>query len=538
MDGRWPLPAIALALFLACDDTNPEVTNPEGPAAGAPQGGSDTDSGGSKGARAGSSGAGATSMTSNVGEGGAAAAAGSGGVDAGDAGSATSAGASAAGASGAVGVGDVAGAAGAIVAAGGAGGASEVSAGSAAGATGIAGAAGAGGDSGCGAASTPPPTLCDGKLEFAIDHVAAGNDPYSIVSGYLNCDANLDLVVTNVNNNYGSVSVLLGNGDGTFEPAVNYSVGGYMPRSMAIGRFDGDDDLDLVVMSYGGMGAILSSVPGNGDGTFGLATAYGLYDGILYPTSGLEAGDFDEDGHQDLAVTNLNSSDRGYVTVLFGNSTGYFARPDVWYGYNYDGTGFVIADYFDADSHLDLAWTNIAGGVSLYANEPGELGTFSSLDGIPFQGVMPRGLSSGDFDKDGDVDLVTVTSNGTDPGNQAAVSLNNGDGTFAEVVNYPSGVNPTGVISADFSGDGQLDLAVGHMMSNLQGTELGLLLGMGDGTFKEVTQYPASDVKPLQVSGPRTLTSGDFDNDGNLDIAMANVDGDDVTIFRRTGCEL
>ena len=127
----------------------------------------------------------------------------------------------------------------------------------------------------------------------------------------INGDGKLDVVAVNSSNH---VSVALGNGDGTFQPAVNYQVG-EMPSAVAIADFDGDGTLDLAVsnLSLNAAGS-LSFLAGKGDGTFRPAVTV---DAGTFPSSTI-TGDFNSDGRTDLVLIN------GYLSpALVLLSTGH-----------------------------------------------------------------------------------------------------------------------------------------------------------------------------------------------------------------------
>src|SRR5437899_2425683 len=145
---------------------------------------------------------------------------------------------------------------------------------------------------------------------------AVGANPVSAAVGDFNGDGHLDLAVANGGTNRtpaGTVSILLGKGDGTFGAAQSYAIGNN-PTAVAVGDFDGDGHLDLAVTnggSYPNYQGSVSVLLGKGDGTFGVAKSYatGSY------SVAVAVGDFNGDRLPDLAVAN---SDSGTVTVVLG----------------------------------------------------------------------------------------------------------------------------------------------------------------------------------------------------------------------------
>lgn len=172
----------------------------------------------------------------------------------------------------------------------------------------------------------------DGTFKAPIAYETGGVLGTSVAIADLNGDGHPDLVVTDVCQYLsdcwrGIVSVLLGKGNGTFMPATSYAAGGYYASSVAIADVNGDGHLDLVVASQcynTGCSPFLSGpvsvMLGNGDGTFQDAVGYGS--GGEYPVS-VAIADVNGDGHPDLAVVNQNDQ----VGVLLGNGDGSFSRP-------------------------------------------------------------------------------------------------------------------------------------------------------------------------------------------------------------------
>ena len=156
----------------------------------------------------------------------------------------------------------------------------------------------------------------NGTFKPAVN-LATGRNPQQIALGDFDRNGTLDVIA--VNRGAGSVSVLLGNGAGSFVPAVNYAVGssGSLPYSLAVGDFNGDGISDLAVTLQSGAG--LSILLGRGDGTFAPA--------VPYPTgnfsSSIVAADFNHDGKTDLAVdgndlagTEMAPSRRPFISAV------------------------------------------------------------------------------------------------------------------------------------------------------------------------------------------------------------------------------
>lgn len=236
----------------------------------------------------------------------------------------------------------------------------------------------------------------------------------------LNGDGKMDIVVPN-SIDVGTVSILLGNGDGTLKAHVDYPSGGRGPLWVGVGDLNGDGSLDLVVSNFNryGSSSTVSVLLGKGDGTFSVGGSYTTgpdpHEGVL--------ADFNGDGKLDLALTIQDSRN---IWVFLGNGDGTF-QPYVSFA-------------------------------------------------TPFG---PTNLIAGDFNDDGKLDLATANSGFGTPGDTVSLLLGNGDGTFRAPVNYGTGVIPTEATLADFNGDGRLDLATANASDNtvsvlLQATTLGL----------------------------------------------------------------
>src|ERR1035437_3974053 len=138
-------------------------------------------------------------------------------------------------------------------------------------------------------------------------------------------------------------------------------------------------------------------------------------------------------------------------------------------------------------------------------------------------GNEPSSSATADFNGDGKLDIVITNYNGGGSGATFSVFLGNGDGTFQPRIDFPTATQPTSVVVGDFNGDGKLDLAI----ADLAEMTVSIYLGNGDGTFQFNAAYPVA-------SGPYSLAVGDFNGDGILDIA-ARVKGTTVSILMGNG---
>jgi hypothetical protein len=332
----------------------------------------------------------------------------------------------------------------------------------------------------------------DGTFQPAKTVVAGIAGP--LVAGDFDGDGRLDLAVAGSYFNHsvykvGAVSVLLGNGDGTFKPQVTYAVASY-PDVIVAADFAGNGRLDLAVGSEDAGSSSLSVLLGNGDGTFQPAVSYAL---STQPNAIL-AGDFTGDGRLDLAVVSIGTQ------LLVGNGDGTF-QPAVTVSTLEDDD--LVAGDFNGDRRLDLAVVGYENGSEAISVLLGNgNGTFQS----PEQNAVGSGASAivaGDFTGDGRTDLATADFFS----NTVSVLLGNGDGTFQPAREYSVGRSPISIVAGDFNGDGRIDIAV----SDSDGVQV--LLGNGDGTFQPATTVAAGIIG--------SLVDGDFNGDGKLDLAVA-----------------
>ena len=400
-----------------------------------------------------------------------------------------------------------------------------------------------------------------------------GSQPHSLALGDLNGDGKPDLVVaneTNFTNVPSTVSVLLGNGNGTFQAQQTFGTGP-QPHAVALGDLNGDGKLDLAVVN--GSGNTVSVLLGNGNGTFQPQHPFATGS---FPYS-LALGDLNGDGKPDLAVVNRNNY--AGVSLLLGNAGSFtgqvyivntvapfvesinrsnpagpttnassvsftvvFSEPVI--GVNptdfqlaTSGTvGHTLTQVTPGSSSVyTVTVSGITGdgvlGLNLVDN-----GSIRSLLGSPliqqnapasFQGQQtfatgpqPASVGLGDVNGDSKPDLAVANLSS----NTVGVLLGNGNGTFQPQQTFPTGNQPDSVVAGDVNGDGNLDLLVANDGSNT----VSVLFGNGNGTF-QTQQTFATGIQPDSVA------VGDMNGDGNLDLVVLNNGSDTVGVLLGNG---
>jgi hypothetical protein len=258
---------------------------------------------------------------------------------------------------------------------------------------------------------------------------------------------------------------------------------------------------------------------GGSAGSFALLTTYVTASTPAQPLPvglapwSVAAGDFNRDGHADLAVANFYD---GSVSVYLGTGDGTFGPPQL-FGTD-TGTAAITAIDLNGDGKLDLVTTDFFENTVSVLIGNGD-GTFQGNNEYA-AGTDPTSLAVGDFTGSGKPDLA-VADYGS---NSVTILTNYGDGSFTATARYAVGANPYGVVAGDFTGNGKLDLAIANSGSN----NLSILLGHGDGTFQSGTTVAVGQQ-------PRALAAGDFNRDGKLDLAVANYGSNTLSILRGNG---
>ena len=322
--------------------------------------------------------------------------------------------------------------------------------------------------------------------------LTVGSSPSALTAVDLNNDGFVDLAVSNAGSN--TISVLLGNGDGTFAAHVDYATGA-APMAVAVGDFNQDGILDLVTANQ--TDNTVSIFLGAGGGVFQQQTVYATGN---HPNAVIVA-DLNGDGNLDLAVT--NEADNS-VSILFGNGDGTFAgHLDYPVGQAPDA---LAAGDFNGDGKLDLAVANgitPGGSVSILLNH----GDGSYLPGVQYATGDSVSVVTGDFNGDGQLDFAAANF----LAESLSVYTGKGNGAFTLGPNQTTRLapNPIGLVMGDVNSDGTLEL----MLGGNSGIGASALSNNNAASFAPLLQYGG-------VTGTTAIGAGDFNNDGSIDMAL------------------
>jgi hypothetical protein len=373
------------------------------------------------------------------------------------------------------------------------------------------------------AATQTPTASAPNSSVLPVTTVTTGTNPDFVATADFNEDNFQDFVVANFTD--GTLSVFLGNSltPGTFQAPSTVTVGAG-PAWISTGFFNVKNDttntvVDLAVANQ--TAGTVSILHGNGDGTFTAEPTLTLPSGAG-PTA-IAVGDFNDDGFPDLAVVNKNANT---VSIFLGNGDETFQVPTTLVTGN--APTAIVAQAFNpnAPAIIDLAVTNSTDNTLQIFLGNGK-GAFTN--GVTYDtGVTPVYVASADVNLDGNLDLVVADSGApttaNSVGNSVSVFLGNGDGTFilpgSTRLDFPAGTTPTAFVIADFNDDGIPDLIVTASGDNA----VALLIGASGGLFDAPIEVPVGTT-------PDSIATADFNGDGLPDVVVSNFGSNTASII-------
>lgn len=335
----------------------------------------------------------------------------------------------------------------------------------------------------------------------------SGND--SLIHLDLNNDSYSDFISTDDSGPRNGFSIILSNGDGTFNEEVFYSTEERGANSIIGEDINNDNITDLIVITsnyYNDCNLVIYI--GNNDGVFTKGNSYQLTDSIN--VGDFTTGDFNKDSNTDVVINNY---------ILFGNGDGTFDEAVLYTELDLN-QGYSVKSFdFNQDDNLDVVIINTQ-SPNIYILFGNGDGTFLEPT-VYLVGISPANLFLADLNNDGRIDIANTNWSSS----SISILLGNEDGTFSEASFYEiENGQPDDIYVNDLNKDDYLDIFVSEGYSD----KFAVYLGNGDGTFKNPQYYD------LGVSS-YNIIADDFNNDGGIDVALLNYDDIDnkyvVSVF-------
>jgi subtilisin-like proprotein convertase family protein len=342
-----------------------------------------------------------------------------------------------------------------------------------------------------------PPLGCALPSFSVTTNTSVGVNPTNLAIGDFNNDNKQDLVVTNQVSN--DVSILLGNGDGTFAPQTLLNAGS-SPYDVAVGRFNADNNDDLAIVNSGSNN--VSILLGNGNGTFSAPTNFLVG---ASPIS-IAVGDFNNDAKQDLAVANFGGFFSGSVSILLGSGNGGFSPTAIVR--TRTQPSYVATGNFNGDGNLDLVVANFgADSISVFFGIGG--GAFQLNQNLT-TGAGPVAIEIANLNGDNFPDIATANYNS----DSSTVFNGSANGTFGSGGSSSAGANPISLVAGDFLAGNQNRLAFALSGNNQVVVQFSNFFIVG--------------------SNPNAIAKGDFDRDTLVDLVTVNAGSNNVSVMRNS----
>ncbi len=353
----------------------------------------------------------------------------------------------------------------------------------------------------------------------------AGGGTFSLASTDINNDTKPDILT--LDRNSMQVTVHLNDGNGNFPVPVTYSSSNGLPGALDAADIDADGDLDLIssASSIAAIGVTVTVSKNNGNGTFSPAVEYSIGDG------GIRAKfrDLNGDNFPDILFATAISSPPYNFHTAINNGNGTFGARQTWPA-NSCGWSDIDAVDMDNDGDRDVIITEWLGcpsvplaGRRIYISENNGNGTFN-LPLIKLVNPHPACLATGDFNEDGNTDLVTGQAFSVD------LHLGTGTGDILAPVSFATEQYPYALVVRDFNNDGHADIAT---CTEFTYEGMSVLLGNGNGTFQPAQNYFGAFFSDLRNESG--ITAGDIDADGDIDVMVSNSASNDLSIYLNNG---
>ncbi|HUX94427.1 MAG TPA: FG-GAP-like repeat-containing protein, partial [Bacteroidales bacterium] len=349
----------------------------------------------------------------------------------------------------------------------------------------------------------------------------------SVAWGDYDKDGDLDALLTGttvIGPTFNPVSkIYKNNGDNTFSDQTAIQLTGVISGSVAWGDSDNDGDLDILIT-----GASYGKIYTNENNLF-TELPENLLTGVH--NSSVAWGDYDNDGDLDILLTGRNNSSLPVTIIYRNNGINVFTEQSA-ISLQKISYGSVAWGDYDNDGDLDILLSGATGDYpnynpvsKIYRNDGNNL--FNEQSGISLQGVYYGSIAWGDYDNDSDLDILITGATGNSPNYDpiSKIYRNDGGNSFNELSELTlKGVYQSSVAWGDYDNDGDLDILLSGKVSN--GLFTGIYNNNGNNHFTENTNIDFIDVKNCSVAW------GDYDNDGDLDILLTGSNLADKTYSR------